>query len=325
MSAPRLERIGNWAADNPELSVIVVSWNCSRLLSECLRSVQEHAGPVRIEVIVVDNASADDTLLMLGQDFPQARVIANPENMGFAKASNQGMAVAKAPLFCLLNPDTLLVHPNTLAAIKGRLDTHPEIGAAGCRLVFPGGGHQVGDAGYLPTLGAVLAHAFLLSRLAPGLIHGLFLQEGGVSPPYGTVGWVCGACTVLRSEVLEQVGGLDESYFLYGEDLEWGCRMNAAGVRVAYLPDISIVHHQGGTQKGKGLPSTRWIDGVARLYFDYNNGRHWRLFRVALAVGFLLRAILYAGTARSTEMLAYSRHASNLRPPHVPVQASRYP
>lgn len=303
----------------PELSVIVVSWNCAGMLADCLRSLPTHAGPVRYETIVVDNASADDTQTMLVRDFPHVRVIANTENLGFARASNQGMAAARTPLLFLLNPDTLLVCPDTLAAFKARLDAYPEIGAAGCRLTFPDGAYQVGDAGYLPTLGAVLAHAFLLSRLAPGRIRGLFLQDGRIKPPYGEVGWVCGACTLVRREVLERVGGLDESYFLYGEDVEWGCRMNAAGVRVAYLPDIDIVHLQGGTQKGKGLPPTRWLDGVARLYFDYNHGRHWRLFRAAMATGFLLRAALYAGSSRSREMLAYARHVWAISPSSTPL------
>ncbi len=151
----------------------------------------------------------------------------------------------------------------------------------------------------------------------PRRIHGLFLQDGAVRPPYGEVGWVCGACTVVRREILERVGGMDESYFLYGEDMEWGCRMNRAGVEVVYFPDLTIVHQQGGTQKGKRLPTTRWIDGVARLFHEYNDGRHWRLFRVALTAGFLLRAALYAGTVRSAEMLAYANHARMLNRPRT--------
>ncbi len=301
--------------DAPELSVVVVSWNCSRLLAECLCSVRENAGSLRYEVIVVDNASSDDTCAMLARDFPSVHVIANEHNRGFATASNQGMAAARAPLFCLLNPDTQLVRAGTLEEFKRRLDAWPDIGAAGCRLEFADGRHQVGDAGHLPTLGAVFAHAFLLSRLAPRRIHGLFLQQGEVEPPYGLVGWVCGACTVVRRAVVDRIGGLDESYFLYGEDLEWGCRMSRGGVRVAYFPDITIVHHQGGTQKGRGLPGTRWLDGVARLYFEYNEGRHWWLFRAALVAGFALRAVLYGASPRSAEMRAYARHARGLRAP----------
>lgn len=307
----------------PEVSVILVTWNCEKLLSDCLRSLHEHAGNIAYEVIVVDNASGDGTLMMLERDFPDVRILANDENTGFARANNQGMSMAKAPLFCLLNPDTLLTEPDTLVRIKQRMDAYPEIGAAGCRLTFPDGTHQVGDAGDLPDIRSVMAHALLLTRLAPRRFRGLFLQDGSIEPPFGEVVWVCGACTVVRRNIFRETGGLDESYFLYGEDVEWGSRMTAAGILVAYFPDISIVHLQGGTQKGKGLPSTRWIDGVARLYLDYNHGHNWWLFRALLAFGFLLRATIYAvtpGASRGPEMLRYARHVYGLkRPDSAPV------
>jgi N-acetylglucosaminyl-diphospho-decaprenol L-rhamnosyltransferase len=309
----------------PQLSVVVVSWNCAALLADCLQSVRRHAGPLRYEVIVVDNASADDTLAMLARDFPEVRVIANAENTGFARASNQGMAAAAAPILCLLNPDTVLIRPGCLAEFKRRMDLHPQIGAAGCRLVFPGGEYQVGDGGHVPTLGAVLSHAFLLSRLWPRRWRGLFLQDGAVAPPFGAVGWVCGAFTLVRREVVERAGGLDPSYFLYGEDVEWGVRLNRSGVLVAYFPDISIVHVQGGTQKkAAAAPPTRWIDGVARVFDELHRGRHWRLFRWSLALGFWIRAALYAASARrerAVAMRAFAAHVLNLRraPPAIEV------
>ncbi|CAG1018000.1 N-acetylglucosaminyl-diphospho-decaprenol L-rhamnosyltransferase [Burkholderiaceae bacterium] len=304
-------------AQRPELSVIVVSWNCAALLADCLRSVRECAGQVRHEVIVVDNHSADDTLAMLARDFPEVQVIANAENTGFARASNQGMAAACAPLLCLLNPDTVLTRLSCLAELKQRMDRHPEIGAAGCRLTFPNGEYQVGDGGHVPTLPAVLSHALLLSRLAPRRFRGLFLQDGAVAAPFGAVGWLCGAFTLVRREVVDRVGGLDPSYFLYGEDVEWGIRMNRAGVLVAYFPDISIIHVQGGTQKkAAAAPPTRWIDGVARVFDELHGGRHWRIFRWSLAFGFAVRAALYALSARGDRaraMGAYAAHVMNLR------------
>jgi GT2 family glycosyltransferase len=302
----------------PELSVILVTWNCEKLLADCLRSIREHAGNIAYEVIVVDNASGDGTLAMLERDFPAVRIQANDENTGFSRANNQGMAMAKAPLFCLLNPDTLLTEADTLLRMRQRMAAHPEIGAAGCRLTFPDGTHQVGDAGGLPDIRSVMAHALLLSRLAPRRFRGLFLQEGSIAPPFGKVAWVCGACTIVRRDVFRKIGGLDESYFLYGEDVEWGCRMTAAGILVAYFPDISIVHLQGGTQKGKGLSSTRWIDGLARLFINHNQRRNWWLFRASLAFGFLMRAMIYTvtpGTSRGAEMLSYARYVWGLRRP----------
>lgn len=302
----------------PEISVIIVTWNCVKLVSDCLNSLYKNAGDIAYEILVIDNASADDTLVLLEHEFPNVQVIANKENVGFAKANNQGMALANAPLLCLLNPDTLIQQPDTLLRIKQKMDTNPTIGTAGCRLTYPDGRHQVGDAGGMPTISSVAAHALFISHLFPAKIHGLFIHEGSITPPYGQVAWVCGACTIIRREVFQQTGGFDESYFLYGEDVEWGSRMTAAGIFVAYFPDISIVHLQGGTQKGKKLPSTRWIDGIAKLFFDHNQGRHWWLFRALLATGFLVRAIIYSlspGSSRSKEMLSYSKHIWSLHKP----------
>lgn len=304
----------------PELSIVIVTWNCAALLRDCLASIAEHGGAISREIIVVDNASHDDTLGMLARERPEVRVIANATNLGFARASNQGLAAALGSLVCLLNPDTELREPDTLLRVVLRMRAHPEIGMAGCRLVFPDGRHQVGDGGYVPTPGSALAHAMLLSRLAPRRFHGLFLQEGACRPPFARVGWICGACIIVRPDAVRRAGPFDDSYFMYGEDVEWGCRFNRRGEVVAYFPDISIVHHQGGTQKGRGLPATRWIDGLARVFHDLNAGRHWRFFRWSMAGGFALRAVLYRlmgsrSSARSREMLAWARHTLALARP----------
>lgn len=302
----------------PELSVIIVAWNCEKLLADCLQTLHDHAGNIAYEVIVVDNASDDGTLMMLEHDYPDVRIQTNDKNAGFAKANNQGMTMARAPLFCLLNPDTLVTEPDTLVRISQRMLAHPEIGAAGCRLTFPDGTHQIGDAGGLPDIRSVMVHALLLSRMAPRRFRGLFLQEGSIAPPFGEVAWVCGACTIVRRDIFRKIGGLDESYFLYGEDIEWGSRMTAAGVLVAYFPDISIVHLQGGTQKSNGLPSTQWIDCLARLFIDHNHGHKWWLFRASMAIGFLVRAMIYTvtpGISRGPEMLSYARYVWRLRLP----------
>lgn len=309
---------------SPIVSIVIVTWNCRDLLIDCLESIARYAGDVSHEILVIDNASADDTLEMLAQTYPGVRIIANDENLGFGRASNQGMAEARSPLICLLNPDTVFTQPNTLARMVQRMHDFPEIGAAGCHLVFPDGSHQVGDAGDLPTIGSVLSHSLFLSKLAPRRFPGLFLQARGIEPPFGRVGWVCGACTIVRRSVFEQIGGFDESYFLYGEDVEWGCRMTQRGVFVAYFPDITIVHVQGGTQKDKQIASTRWIDGIARLYFDFNKGRNWWLFRTSMTIGFLLRSLIYQvkpGAHSAPEMLTYAHFIWKLQPPQASITA----
>lgn len=275
----------------PPLSVIIVAWNCAALLRQCLASLQAQVGLGPLQVLLVDNASQDDSIAVAMQSWPGLTVIANAQNLGFARASNQGLAAASGELLLLLNPDTVLPRPDTLARAVDRLLAHPEIAMAGVRLVFADGSHQVGDAGHAPTLGHALCHAFGLSRLWPRL-PGLFLADAAVQAPWGPVDWVCGAFTLLRRSAWQQVGGMDESYFLYGEDLEWGCRLRRSGLTVAYLPDIDVVHLQGGTQRKPGeAPSTRWVDGLSRLFWHHNRGRGFLLYRAGMAAGFALRAM----------------------------------
>ena len=310
----------------PRLSVVIVTWNCAGLLIQCLTSLDQHAGNLDYELIVVDNASSDTTLTVLAQLRPTARVIANTENHGFAVACNQGMSVASAPLLFLLNPDTLLTQANTLERLCERMNAYPQIAMAGIRLVFPDGRYQVGDAGHCPTLSAVIAHALFLSRLNQHLFPGLMLLDGTVQPPYGRVDWVCGGCTIVRKSSLAVAGAMDESFFMYGEDIEWGCRYTHAGLLVAYFPDIQLVHLQGGTQKGNdpnAPPPVRWIDGMACLFQRYNAGKGFWAFRASLALGFLFRSTIYRAAEvlglsrspirRSRVMLIYARHVWDLR------------
>lgn len=317
----------------PRLSVVIVTWNCAALLRDCLASLRRHAGTLSYELVIVDNASADQTLEVVAQDWPEARVIANTTNTGFATACNQGMDAARAELIFLLNPDTLLAQPDTLQRLCERMDAHPQIAMAGARLVFPDGRYQVGDAGHCPTLRAVVWHAMFLSRLCQRCFPGLMIQGQKLRPPYARVGWVCGGSTVVRRSALQVGGPLDQSYFMYGEDIEWGCRFNRAGLLVAYLPDIEIIHVQSGTQKNidplAPIP-TRWIDGVSGLFVRHGGGRRFGCFKAAMTLGFLLRGSMYwvaerlgVGTptvpARSRTMYTYARHTWQLaRPRQAP-------
>jgi N-acetylglucosaminyl-diphospho-decaprenol L-rhamnosyltransferase len=301
----------------PTVSVIVVSWNCAGLLAQCLASLRTQTGLPDLELLVIDNASLDDSADTARRCWPGASVIVNPRNLGFAKASNQGLAAATGDVLLLLNPDTVLPQPDTLSRVLDRLAAYPAIDMAGVRLVFADGRHQVGDGGFEPTLGHALAHAFGLTKLSPRL-RGLFLQDGSINRPWGRVGWVCGAFTALRRSAWQRAGGMDESYFLYGEDVEWGCRLNQLGLTVAYLPDIQVVHLQGGTQrKPHEAPGTRWIDGLSRLFWRHNGGRGFTLYRAGMAAGFGLRALAAwpRSRQRCATMARYARSFWHQQPP----------
>ena len=317
MSVPVAKAETGW---HPDVSIIIVSWNCREMLAGCLREVFASRLDVPFEVIVVDNASVDGTSEIIPRLFPQVRLLENTDNLGFAKANNQAFGLAQGRFLMLLNPDAFPSSPETFGRMLDFLRGHPEIAGAGCTLVHPNGSHQVGDAGFKPTLGNVLAYALGLSRMFPGRV-GLFLGKVPQKTFWIDVDWICGAFFIVRRSIVDKVGGLDERYFLYGEDIEWGCRIRRSGYRLAYVVQETVIHIQGGTHGNGGAPeriSTRWLDSLGFLFAEQNNGRHWFWFKAAMALGFVWRAAVYrvisvvfrrADTRRkSAAMSVYAKH-----------------
>lgn len=310
----------------PVLSVIIVSWNGRELLADCLNSLRAATTRHAREVIVVDNASQDGLPEMVRAHFPEVCLIANQENRGFAAANNQGIAASSGEYVMLLNPDTLLTQAQALDDMLDFMTAHPDVAACGPKLVFANGRHQVGDAGYAPTFSSVLAHNLFLSRIFPGGFKGIYVSAPKITMRRQAlaVDWICGAACLVRRKVVEQVGGLDESIFMYAEDVEWGCRMRATGLRVSYLPGIEILHYGSSSEKqaAGGRISTRWLESLARLYRSHNNVTSLRGFRLAMGLGFLLRGSAYRilsllrqnpdKATRATAMFAYARCAWRL-------------
>jgi N-acetylglucosaminyl-diphospho-decaprenol L-rhamnosyltransferase len=309
---------------SPDVTIIVVTWNCAALALRCLAEIHASRMTRDFEVIVIDNASIDGTAEQVASAFPATRLIVNDSNAGYARANNQGIRVASGRILMLLNPDAFPTTPDTFAALMDALD-ESDFAALGCRLVHADGRHQVGDAGWRPTPWHVVVHGMGLARILPGT-HGLFLvRPERIARTTIDVDWVCGACLLVRADVARRHGGLDERFFMYAEDVEFGCRLRDHGLRVGYLPGQVVMHLQGGTQVDPDTVSTRWLDSLARLYGIMNGGRHWFAFRVALAGGFLLRALSYRAMAqlpgrdslagRARIMARYSSHIWRLRPP----------
>ena len=276
-----------------KLSVIVVNWNTEELLGRCLASLFSQDLPVPFEVIVVDNASTDGSADMVRRRFPQAEVMASPENLGFARANNLALERAGGEYVLLLNPDAIIPDNRTLAAWLRFMDGRPEAAASGCRLVFPDGSHQVGDAGFRPTPKSVASYALFLSRLFPSL-KTIYVNRGGLKDPL-EVDWVCGAGLLVRRSIIQEVGKMDENIFMYAEDVEWGCRMRDFGHKLYYLPDLSIIHLQGATERTakEGPPSFAWLENMRSLYARYSRGKSVATFDLLFSVSFFLRAASY--------------------------------
>jgi len=310
----------------PALTVIIVTWNCRDLALRCLATLGRCALPEAPEVIVVDNASTDGTAVAVTAAFPSVRVVANSRNLGFAAANNQALAEARGRFALLLNPDAFAEDQAALPAMLRVLDDDPRLAIAGCRLVHADGRHQVGDAGWRPGLGSLSWHALGLTQVFPRRLRGAFLvRPDALGPGPVTVDWICGACLMVRMEAVRQVGALDPRFFMYAEDVEWGCRMRSAGWGVVYLPSPRVLHLQGGTQAG-GI-STQWLDNLVGLHVALNGAGQLGLLRLALATGFGLRAGIYRAAAllpgraasrdrtramwrdRARAMWAFARHA----------------
>ncbi|HPU28864.1 MAG TPA: glycosyltransferase family 2 protein [Syntrophorhabdaceae bacterium] len=277
-----------------KVSVIIVSWNSQEFLVPCLTSVFNKNPDFNYEIILVDNASTDNSVSLVKEHFSQVKIIENKENVGFTKANNQGIMASSGEYILLLNPDTILVDDNLFKKWISFMDEHPEAGASGCRLVYPDGEHQIGDAGYRPSLKTVINWSFFLSRVFFGF-KGLFVNYRNLISPI-EVDWICGADFLIRRSIIDKVGPMNEDIFMYADDIEWGCRIRDYGYKVFYLPQFRIIHLQGGSSKKRediGSFSGLWLKNIRYLYKNYNKNQPVFLYDMIISSGFLLRAFFY--------------------------------
>jgi len=241
-----------------DVSVVVVSWNVKALLEKCLLSLlaspvwrlvspegkSSGPGTRALEIWVVDSASTDGSVEMVREKFPGVGLIANSDNVGFTRGNNQGIARCRGRTLVLLNPDTE-VHADALAVMADYLEWHPDVGVVGPRIATPDGGLQPSRRRF-PTYGTAFVESTCLQRWFPR--HPLLARYYMWDRPDDQeqdVDWIEGACLAARAEVVSHVGGLDERFFMYSEELDWCKRVKAAGWRVVYLPQAQILHYGG--------------------------------------------------------------------------------
>lgn len=225
-----------------DLSIVVVNWNVRDLLRRCLASIFA-AGRPGLETIVVDNSSSDGSLDMLHAEFPSVVLIANTANRGFPAANNQGLSVARGRYAMTLNPDTEIAG-DALARLIAYLDTHPDVGAIGPQLLNSDRSIQSSRRRF-PTFATAVFESTWLQSIAPRRVLRRFYVEDVSDDVTQEADWLTGACLVVRREVLKQVGGFDEGFFMYSEELDWCKRIKLAGWKIVYLPEAQVVHHVG--------------------------------------------------------------------------------
>jgi len=273
------------------LDIIIVNWNTRQLLHDCLSSLFKHCGPGDrqiFDVIVVDNASTDGSAEMIKNEFPQVNLIESPKNLGYAKANNLAMRRSEKKYFFLLNSDTQ-VHENIVGPILEHMESNPDVGMAGCRLLLPNNERQVGDSGYEPSLSTAFNFSFYLSRLFPRYFRGIFHNDNRTRDVVD-VDWVSGAALLVRRKAAEEAGLLAEDFFMYAEDIEWGCRMKRSGWKIHYLPRVAISHYLGGS--GEKTVSTAWIENLLLYAKSREPGIRHFLFVLTMCAGFLIRVIV---------------------------------
>lgn len=229
--------------NTPKLSIIIVNWNVQELLASCLlsidRNVKQLALPF-VETIVIDNASTDGSVAMVREQFPWVKLVANQENSGFAKANNQGIALCTGEYILLLNPDTKL-HDFALQRLVIYLDDHPEAGAVGPYLENPDGTLQY-SCYPTPSL-----RRECLRLLNPNRVggHGAYpMHEWSAKQPRA-VDVIQGACLMIPRKVFQQVGLLDESFFIYTEEVDLCTRIQQANWQLVWVPTARVVHYGG--------------------------------------------------------------------------------
>jgi GT2 family glycosyltransferase len=225
-----------------DLTICIVNWNTSDLLRDCLNSIFNNTWNASLEVIVVDNDSADSSVEMLKREFPQVNLIANHENVGFARANNQAIKQSHGKYILLLNSDTVVL-PDSLDSMVSFMKSHPETGMVGCKLVNTDGSTQRSSWQGFPSLQSAVVNAFYLWRLLPNhsWVHS---SEVSISEHQSEleVDHLLGACMLVRREVIDSVGGMDDQYFLFLEETEWCYRIKKKGWSIYYLPFTQIIH-----------------------------------------------------------------------------------
>ncbi|MBI5215665.1 MAG: glycosyltransferase [Ignavibacteriae bacterium] len=281
-----------------QISVIIVNYNVRAFLENCLVSVFKSLESIESEVVVVDNASDDGSVEMIRQKFPHVQLIANAENVGFGAANNQAAKEAKGEFLFLLNPDTI-VQENTFRVMFDFFRQHPEEGLAGCKVLNSDGTLQLACRRSFPTPWIAFTKIIGLSSLAP---NSAFVSKYNLTylSPDETyeVDAVSGSCMMIPKSMYDSVGGFDEQFFMYGEDLDICYRVQQAGKKVFYVHATQIIHYKGESVRRSDINEVRIFYQAMRLFVQ----KHFRY-------GFIAKLFLGFGIAVREWFALFEKHA----------------
>jgi len=278
-----------------DVSIVIVNYNVKAFLEQCLMAIRRAQHDLRVEIFVVDNASVDGSQAMLKKKFPYVQLIENNKNLGFSKANNQALKIAKGHYILIINPDTL-IQEDTLVTLKRLLDERPETAAVGCKLLNPDGSFQITSRRSLPTPWVAFTKIIGLSSIFPkSKIFGRY-NLTYLDPNVETeVDVLSGSFMFIRRAVLQDVGYFDEDYFMYGEDIDLCHRIKQKGWKILYTPATQAIHYKGeSTKKSELSYLTHFYSAMLIFTHKHFTGRYSMLLQILLTMGIYVRvAVAY--------------------------------
>jgi GT2 family glycosyltransferase len=274
-----------------ELSIIIVNYNVKAFLQNCLLSIKKATEKIDSEIIVVDNASDDGSIELIKKNFEDVILIESPVNLGFSKANNLGLKISQGKYICLINPDTI-VEENTFEVMINFMENHPDVGLAGCKILNPDGTFQLACRRSFPTPWVAFTKIIGLSKLFPksklfAKYNLTYLDE---NQSY-EVDAVSGSFMFLRRDVYEKIGGLDETFFMYGEDLDYCYRVKQAGYKVYYVHSTQIIHFKGESTKRSNIDELKHFYDAMRLFVRKHFSGSW-IIELILQAAINIRSFL---------------------------------
>ena len=275
-----------------DLSVVILNFNTCDLLRDSIKSIFESTHNIDFEVIVVDNASVDNSCEMVKTEFPNVKLIENKKNTGFSHGNNLGIKETSGEYICLLNPDTV-VKENTFEYLIKFMKENPECGISGPKIYFGDGSIQFSFRSFPSFSTALFNRASTLTKLFPkNPFSDAYLMTSTDRDQPGEVDWLSGSCMVVNKKAIDEVGLLDENFFMYAEDVDWCYRMKQKGWKNFYCPSGTIIHYT--EQSSKQYPIKSLYERHRSMYYFYKKhySYHIPLIDIATLAGIIARFIM---------------------------------
>jgi len=301
-----------------DVSIIIVNWNTWDCLKDCLNSVYQQTQDIEFEIIVVDNGSTDGSAVKVKEEFGHVCLIENHENRGFAAANNQGLAVAKARYVLLLNSDTIILK-NSIQKTIEFADANPDAAVVGCRVLNPDKTLQETCFMFPSLFNLMLSVSYLYKIFPKSKFFGRERMTWWNRSDVRDVDVVTGCFMLLRRESIEEIGILDERFFIYGEETDWCYRFKQAGWKVYFTPDAEIIHLGGASSKQAKPEMILQLRGSILLFLKKHNNSLMYFIACGLVSLFFLIRVPYWVCAG---ILSRRNHHAYLKTAMIYIQAA---